>query len=234
MMETANGEPVNIGPCQREAAVCVGQSCEHPFRWEHDGFTTFLAGAPAADVRDMTAMNDQAAHAPAALVDSDPRDCLYNTASDAVFCWVPGPEAHSLAGQGNDARAALIALVSGQSAAPPKSGRKTAASAGPDPDTLALLERMQGVYRVLPSWNCRDIGMDGGAVAVLDAQMIGVETTCDLTDGMAVGSHGTALFKARCTGEGETWEEEIILQRDMFGRLAVLHGDGVAIWETCD
>ncbi len=240
MIETPAGEAINIGSCVQGAPACAGNSCEVGYAWQADRFTTYISGGPGGAVRDGTAMNGQEAYAPAALVDSDPRDCIYNDVSSAVFCWVPGAEAHALAVNGAASRDALIALAAGAAPPPSTGGRKAQRPIlRPTDETAAdktavLLAPMQGKYRAHASWTCDEIGMDGGATAIIGTQLRGVETTCTLSGGQAVGRHGAALFDAACTGEGEVWTDEIVLKRGSFGGLALLWSDAVAIWQACD
>jgi hypothetical protein len=54
------------------------------------------------------------------------------------------------------------------------------------------------------NWNCKDIGMDGGALAMKDDEFFGVENTCKLSNPVGVRGMSATLFDANCSGEGET------------------------------
>ncbi len=233
MLETARGEPVNTGACELQSTTCTGGTCASTYAWA-SGFDTVISGPPGAGVRGGTAMNGQEAYAPVALVDSDPRDCIYNAVTDGVFCFVPGDAAAGLAAaHGLSARDGLIALAAG-TAAPASGGRKQAEHATAPAGEADLLAPMQGKYRPAPSWDCGEIGMDGGALAIEGVTLYGLESACELRDGRPVGSHGAAIFAADCSGEGETWQEEYILRRDDWGSLAVLSSRSVAVWQACE
>jgi len=233
MLETANGEPVNIGTCRVLFAGCSDGQCRTSFLWDADQFVTEITGGSALGVREGTAMNGQDAYAPAALVKSDPRDCIYNAVTDGLFCFVEGVEAQAAAMNTPGARAMLIEIAAnGGAEAPPKGKKKSKEtdSTAVDP----LLANLQGKYRPVPSWDCGEIGRDGGATAIVGNKLESLETTCELTNGQAVGSFGAALFQASCTGEGDTWQDEYILQRDEWGSLAVLRTDAVSLWQACE
>lgn len=242
MLETAKGEGINIGSCERRAANCNPTSCTQVYHWPRDAFDTILTTGSADSVRDAFEMNGQDAYAPAALVQGDPRDCVYNSVTDGVFCFVEGAEAHAFAVDGLGARAALVDIARAQGdgplsaghdhpevSAPAGSGKKGSGNAGTD-----LLAAFQGKYRPVPSWDCGEIGAPGGATAIRGDVLYGLETECRLSDGNPVGSNGAVIFNASCTGEGETWADEYILQRDRYGNLAVLGSDAVSQWESCD
>lgn len=233
MLETAKGEPINIGPCEKFDAECSDGACRKPYFWHGDGFTTIIFGGNAEEVRTGTQMNGQDAYAPAALVDGDPRDCIYNEVTDGLFCFVPGAQAQALAVNNAAARASLIALAGGTFAATGGKGKKGSDAAPAPAPVSELMAEFQGKYRPIPQWDCGEIGRDGGALAVEGNQLLGLESACTLSDGQAVSGFGAVLFQASCTGEGEVWSDEILLDRDEWGSLAVLRETGVTVWELC-
>lgn len=222
MIETAAGEAINVSTCRRMPAQCTPVACEVPFLWMNSGSSTMIT-MPHADamVGEGVAMNGQEAYAPAALRDSDPRDCIYNAVSDAVFCWVPGVEAFTAA-IGLQSRDDLIAIA----AASPASGG--------DNDMAALLRPLQGKYIPFPDWSCDVTGGEGGALAIIGDVFYGVESECRLSNGRAVGAHGAAIFDVMCSGEGDTWADEYILRRDEWGRLGWMSADQVSVMESCE
>lgn len=240
MLETAAGEAINIGSCERRAAECNPSTCTQVYHWQRDDFDTILVTNSSNSVQDAVQMNGQEAYAPLALVQGDPRDCVYNAVTDGVFCFVDGADAQAYAVDGLSARDMLIRVAGAQgngSGATDHGGGTGAATDGKKGSgggVSALLSPFQGKYRPMPNWDCGEIGRDGGATAIEGDTLFGLESACRLTGGVAVGAHGAALFNAQCSGEGETWQDEYILRRDDWGSLAVLRSDGVTIWQSCD
>lgn len=102
----------------------------------------------------------------------------------------------------------------------------TAAAAGP----------YDGVYRpnydFAAGWNCRDIGMDGGAVAVRDGVLYGIENACQLTNPTQVRGMAATLYDAVCSGEGESYSYRVMLMRTDEGILMIQEGFA-ADWLRC-
>ena len=48
------------------------------------------------------------------------------------------------------------------------------------------------------SWNCTDIGMDGGAPATRGQEFFGVENHCELTDPVRVNGMSAILYNGMC------------------------------------
>ncbi|WP_316302000.1 hypothetical protein [Aliisedimentitalea sp. MJ-SS2] len=92
----------------------------------------------------------------------------------------------------------------------------TAAAAGP----------YDGIYRPdypgAESWDCRTVGMDGGALAVRDGRLVGVESNCALTNPISIRGMAATLYDAECSGEGETYSRRMMLMTTQ---------DGIAIIE---
>lgn len=107
----------------------------------------------------------------------------------------------------------------------------TAAAAAP-----ALAGPFEGTYYpgiALPgAWDCKSIGMDGGALAVQGDELIGVENRCTLTAPVEVRDMDAVLYDAQCAGEGETTSERVMLMRSTEG-LYVIRDGFVADWLRC-
>ena len=72
-----------------------------------------------------------------------------------------------------------------------------------------------GVYRPdqpwAQNWDCESIGMDGGALAVRDGVFFGVEAQCQLTNPVSVRGMAATLYDAVCSGEGESYDQRMML-----------------------
>jgi hypothetical protein len=75
----------------------------------------------------------------------------------------------------------------------------------------------EGIYRPdypgAESWDCRTIGMDGGALAVIGDSFHGVENTCTLTNPVEVRGMAATLFDAECSGEGEIYGYRLMIMK---------------------
>ena len=104
----------------------------------------------------------------------------------------------------------------------------------------AQTAEFDGLYKPAGAegWTCsaQMLGMDGGAVAIRNGQMFGVESTCDLTAAVPVRDMNAVLYDKVCAGEGETWTERVMLMRSMFTArvLYVISDMHVAEWEACE
>ena len=96
-----------------------------------------------------------------------------------------------------------------------------------------------GLYRPAgpagDGWSClaKHVGMDGGAMAVGEGRFLGVESSCELTNPVAVRGMAATLFDAVCSGEGESYSYRMMLMKTATG-IAFVH-DGFAIsFERCN
>lgn len=220
VIEDASGATVNWNGCKRMPAKCTPLECDVTFLWQDQQSTTVIT-LPGADaqVGDGFGMNGQEAYAPEALRASDPRDCIYNSVSGAVFCWIPGIDALTVAaGQMGDPDMLMDIAREANALAEPI-----------DP----LLVPLQGRYIPLPTWSCEVTGGEGGAMEIRGNVFYGVESACTLENGRAVGENGAALFDVICEGEGETWRDEYILKRDRWGQLGFLSAERSSTFEAC-
>jgi hypothetical protein len=81
-------------------------------------------------------------------------------------------------------------------------------------------------------WDCHSVGQDGGAVAVMGDQLIGVENRCTLTNPVEVRGMAATLFDAACNGEGESYSERVMLMAQP-GGLYVIRDGAVSDWVRC-
>lgn len=234
LFETANNDIINAGTCLRRAPNCTPTECTVDFYWQRDDFITRMTfPAALSPFQDAMTMNGQPVSAPAALVDSDPRQCVYNEVTNGLFCWMPGIDPFTIAA-GDDVvkiQRDLMELVTMTAPSP------TPLPAGGDHEEgeiVGVIEMLQGKYRPLPSWTCGVIGQDGGATAIQGNVLYGLENECTLENGRVVGPSGATVFDATCSAEGETYQTEFLLAADQWGSLAVITPDGVSLWENCD
>ncbi len=91
-----------------------------------------------------------------------------------------------------------------------------------------------GLYRPdgMEEWDCQSIGSDGGALAVRDGVLYGVESACQLTDPVQVNGMSGVLYEAQCTREGETYSKRMMLMNVPEG-LAVIEDGFVNILRDC-
>ncbi|MBM2576667.1 hypothetical protein JQC91_10160 [Jannaschia sp. Os4] len=82
-------------------------------------------------------------------------------------------------------------------------------------------------------WSCRadEVGMDGGALAIREGRLEGVENSCDLGSTGRVGG-GWVEFRATCSGEGATARRTITLRRHPLG-LEFRERGYRYVWERC-
>lgn len=226
VIETVNGELTNMNSCKRMPSECTPTACDTAFLWQSGDFSTVITMPSAqAPVSEGWAMNGQEAYAPAALQSSDPRDCIYNASSDAVFCWVPGIDAFTVAagGLGDAAELRVIARMAQNGAG------ETSGDAGLGP----VLRGLQGRYIPFPTWDCNILGGEGGAMQIKDKVFYGVESACTLSNERSIGI-GAGLFDVTCEGEGDTWQDQYILKLDEWGRLGWMSNDQVSVLEACE
>lgn len=86
-------------------------------------------------------------------------------------------------------------------------------------------DQYDGIYRPdqpwAESWNCSDVGSDGGAMAVQDGWFYGVESACKLTNPVNVRDLPATLFDAECSAEGETYTQRVMLMSTARGVVLV-------------
>lgn len=81
-------------------------------------------------------------------------------------------------------------------------------------------------------WDCQSVGQMGGALAVQDDKLFGVENTCALTNPVPVRGMDATLFDAECSGEGMTSSERVLLMSSPEGLIVLRNGFAV-LWTRC-
>jgi len=84
------------------------------------------------------------------------------------------------------------------------------------------------------SWTCNpnDVGMDGGALAISDDSLIGLESTCQLTNPTDIRGMAAILYDAQCSAEGEQYSYRVMLMTHDDG-IFVITDAYVSDWKSC-
>ncbi|GGD32267.1 hypothetical protein [Sinisalibacter lacisalsi] len=103
--------------------------------------------------------------------------------------------------------------------------------------SLAVATPYDGLYRpnydFAAAWDCATVGVEGGALAIEGTRLIGVENTCELGDPVEVRGMNAVLYDATCEGEGEAYDERVMLMAHDFG-VYVIRDAMVVDWLSCD
>jgi hypothetical protein len=98
-------------------------------------------------------------------------------------------------------------------------------------------QTIEGLYRPVgpeaASWSCNpdDLGMDLGALGIVDDQLYGLEKTCTLTNPRP--RNGGTQFTAICSAEGESYSDDYFIAPTDTG--VSLTSDGATtLWRRCD
>lgn len=81
-------------------------------------------------------------------------------------------------------------------------------------------------------WDCHSVGMDGGAVAVMGNELIGVENRCTLGNATAVRGMHAVMYDAQCSAEGESYPARLMLMTRP-GGIFVIRDGAVVPWVRC-
>lgn len=100
------------------------------------------------------------------------------------------------------------------------------------PSTL-LAGEFDGTYRYNKSWNCKDVGSDGGALKISGNVIHGIENNCKLSNKTIVRGMNAALYDATCAGEGETYSERVMLMHAPNRGIYVIRDGSAAYWQRC-
>ncbi|SMH57977.1 hypothetical protein [Maritimibacter sp. HL-12] len=102
---------------------------------------------------------------------------------------------------------------------------------------LAFATPYDGLYRpnydFAATWDCTDVGMEGGALAIEGDRLFGVENICELAEPVELRGMNAVLYDATCDGEGTRYEERVMLMAHDFGVYVIRDGQ-VADWLSCD
>lgn len=100
----------------------------------------------------------------------------------------------------------------------------------------SLLDRLQGLYypafAEIP-WSCRQVGMDGGALAIQGMQVFGVENICDLRNPFVIPGMDAIKFDRTCTGEGTTYDAGPMIVMPSPGGVLLISEGFATEWTRC-
>ena len=98
------------------------------------------------------------------------------------------------------------------------------------------LGEYEGIYRPAAewadNWDCKRLGQDGGAMAVIDNQFVGIGRACRLSNPVNVRDIDATLFDADCSAEGNGMTERMMLM-EMTDGIAVLTNGSVILLRQC-
>ena len=63
--------------------------------------------------------------------------------------------------------------------------------------------QFDGKYRLNKHWDCKSVGMDGGAMEIRGGKLHGVESLCLITNPTKIRGMDAVLYDLQCSGEGE-------------------------------
>ena len=98
--------------------------------------------------------------------------------------------------------------------------------------STANASQFDGIYRLNKSWDCKSIGMDGGAIEISGNTFAGVESTCSMTNPTRVRGMNAVLYDLNCSGEGETWSMRLMIMKQARG-IAIISNDSIGEWQRC-
>lgn len=102
---------------------------------------------------------------------------------------------------------------------------------------VAQSQTIEGYYRPdqpwAESWSCDpdDLGMDGGALGIMNGKLYGLESACEIVS--PTESNGGIRFEAVCSAEGETYRTDYFVQPTATGITLTRDGETVA-WRRCE
>ena len=102
----------------------------------------------------------------------------------------------------------------------------------------AFAQSYEGRYRPAgvsgEGWDCKNIGIDGGALAIANGAFFGVESRCSLANATAIRDMDATLFDMVCMGEGETWTRRVMLMSTQNGIAIIENGGEVSHLARCE
>ena len=89
-----------------------------------------------------------------------------------------------------------------------------------------------GNYRLNKSWDCKNVGADGGAIRIGKGLFEAVDNTCTMKNPTKIRGMSGMLYDVECAGEGETFKERMlfIFQNN---KLFILSDTGNSTWQIC-
>lgn len=239
MVENDQGTLTSAGTCKKLPVNCTPVACALVFEWytgSRTVVTTETGQTPFANAGVL--VNGQPAGTPAALRQSDPRDCIYNENSGNTFCFVEGVDALTEVGDETNTDIARLkdiarALPPGWRGEGPEEIREITQTASPAPVAKAspLLAPFEGVWKAEGSTSCSpesDLRLQ-----IAEGQARFYESICVLSQPRPATEFGAVEVLGLCSGEGSLWEEPMLMHR-VRDRIALLNDRTMMIYEACD
>jgi len=93
-----------------------------------------------------------------------------------------------------------------------------------------------GLYRPdaqwADSWDCKTVGLDGGAMEIADTVYTSVENQCTLTNPTAIRDMDATLYDAVCSAEGDDYFYRMMILKNDTG-VTIIHNGYASAWKRC-
>ncbi|MDB4213741.1 hypothetical protein N9741_02600 [Octadecabacter sp.] len=100
----------------------------------------------------------------------------------------------------------------------------------------AFADRLNGLYvwdTAPEGGQCTMVGYDNADLEIFDNTIAFIETQCVLTEPTAIRDMSEGiLYDAKCTGEGETWTERMMMY-EIFDGVAIISRGAVRTFRHC-
>ncbi len=97
---------------------------------------------------------------------------------------------------------------------------------------LANAGPFDGKYRLNKTWDCKNVGADGGAMRIGKGLFEAVDNTCKMSNPTKIRGMSGMLYDVECAGEGETFKERMLfIFQDH--KLFILIDTGNSTWQIC-
>ena len=87
-----------------------------------------------------------------------------------------------------------------------------------------------GKYRLNKSWDCKNVGADGGVIRIGKGLFEAVDNTCIMKNPTKIRGMSGMLYDVECAGEGETFKE-CMLFISQNNKLFILSDTGNSTWQ---
>ncbi|MCX7558142.1 hypothetical protein OS190_01085 [Sulfitobacter sp. F26204] len=84
------------------------------------------------------------------------------------------------------------------------------------------------------AWDCKSVGMDGGAMAIQDGVFFGIESECRMLNPTKVRDMDATLFDLHCSNESEISQMRIMILDTPEGIVTVRDGGDVTRYIRCE
>lgn len=84
------------------------------------------------------------------------------------------------------------------------------------------------------SWDCRNIGQDGGAVLLTSSIFFALGSRCTLRDPVRVTGLDATLYDAICRADGTPFQRRIMIMKTENGIAVVQKGARISLLRKCE